>query len=178
MQDGLMQDQGKKKRVFEEFQDSDLSDDQNNKIQQLLTNDPNNTKGGETDQFGNKQGPGGEDNETMDPEKLAREEYMRKLMSFRRDELVLNEESDGDDDADSVDSERNNQKAVKDKNLQGVEDAYELVEKIEGKMVMIGNVIRGMDKRMSYNLRLMGSIIMPTPEQSQQLEQDMKNAED
>lgn len=50
--------------------------------------------------------------------------------------------------------------------MQGVEDAYELVEKIEGKMVMIGNVIRGMDKRMSYNLRLMGSIIMPTPEQN------------
>jgi len=43
----------------------------------------------------------------MDPEKLARDEYMRKLMSFRRDELVLNEESDGDDDADSVDSESN-----------------------------------------------------------------------
>ena len=103
----------------------------------------------------------------MDPEKLARDEYMRKLMSFRRDELVLNEESDGDDDADSVDSESNQQKAVKDKNLQGVEDAYELVEKIESKMVMIGNVIRGMDKRMSYNLRLMGSIIMPTPEQNE-----------
>jgi len=49
MQDGLMQDQGKKKKVFEDFQDSDLSDDQNFKIQQLLTNDPNNTKGGETD---------------------------------------------------------------------------------------------------------------------------------
>ena len=166
MQDGIMQDQGKKKKVFEDFQDSDLSDDQNFQIQQLLTNDPNNTKGGETDQFGNKQ-EGVVDNETMDPEKLARDEYMRKLMSVRRDELVLNEESDGDDDADSVDSESNQQKAVKDKNLQGVEDAYELVEKIEGKMVMIGNVIRGMDKRMSYNLRLMGSIIMPTPEQNE-----------
>ena len=82
-------------------------------------------------------------------------------MDFRRDELVLNEESDGDDDADSVDS-GSGDKVAKDKNIQGVEDAYELVEKIEDKMVMIGNVVRGMDKRMSYNLRLMGSIIMPS----------------
>ena len=92
----------------------------------------------------------------------AREAYDRQLMDFRRDELVLNEESDGDDDCDSVDSDCN--KAPKDKNIQGVEDAYDLVEKIEDKMIMIGNVVRGMDKRMSYNLRLMGSIIMPSQE--------------
>ena len=98
-----------------------------------------------------------------DPEAKAREDYNRKLMDFRRDELVLNEESDGDDDCDSVDSDCHNQ-APKDKNIQGVEDAYDLVEKIEDKMIMIGNVVRGMDKRMSYNLRLMGSIIMPSQE--------------
>lgn len=40
---------------------------------------------------------------------------------------------------------------------------------------MIGNVLRGMDKRMSYNLRLMGSIIMPSQEeQRHQLNQQLK----
>ena len=33
-----------------------------------------------------------------DADAKRREEYNRKLMDFRRDELVLNEESDGDDD--------------------------------------------------------------------------------
>ena len=79
--------------------------------------------------------------EQEDTEAKRREEYNRKLMDFRRDELVLNEESDGDDDGDSVDSDCHNQ-APKDKNIQGVEDAYDLVEKIEDKMIMIGNVFR------------------------------------
>jgi hypothetical protein len=91
-----------------------------------------------------------------DADAKRREEYNRKLMDFRRDELVLNEESDGDDDGSESEGH-----APKDKNIQGVEDAYDLVEKIEDKMIMIGNVVRGMDKRMSYNLRLMGSLIMP-----------------
>jgi hypothetical protein len=114
--------------------------------------------------------PGDHDdiNKEEDPEAAAREEYNRKLMDFRRDELVLNEESDGDEDCDSVDSE-NKEEGPKDKNIQGVEDAYELVEKIEDKMIMIGNVVRGMDKRMSYNLRLMGSVIMPSEDQMSSL---------
>lgn len=77
-------------------------------------------------------------------------------MDFRRDELVLNEEKDGDEEGSDSDDQ-----SPKDKNIQGVEDAYDLVEKIEDKMLLIGNVVRGMDKRMSYNLRLMGSLIMP-----------------
>ena len=60
---------------------------------------------------------------------------------------------------------RTDPKAPKDKNIQGVDDAHDLVEKIEDKMITIANVVRGMDKRMSYNLRLMGSIIMPSHEQ-------------
>ena len=91
-----------------------------------------------------------------DADAKRREEYNRKLMDFRRDELVLNEESDGDDDGSESEGH-----APQDKNIQGVEDAYDLDEKIEDKMIMIGNVVRGMDKRMSYNLRLMGSLIMP-----------------
>ena len=75
---------------------------------------------------------------------------------------MLNEESDGDEDCEDSDCI---DQAPKDKNIQGVEDAYDLVEKIEHKMIMIGNVVRGMDKLMSYNLRLMGSIIMPSQEE-------------
>ena len=61
-----------------------------------------------------------------DPEFEAKEEYMRKLMSFRKDELVLPESSE-----DEVDEKGNNTK----KNFNpGVEDAYELVETIDFKM--------------------------------------------
>lgn len=93
-----------------------------------------------------------------DPEIQAKEDYMRKLMSFRKDELILPEESDDEDvyDLDNPD------KKQKEKSITGVEDAYELVDKIEEKMNQIANVIRGMDKRMSYNLRLIGSVVMQT----------------
>lgn len=36
-----------------------------------------------------------------DPEADAKEEHMRKLMSFRKDELILPEESEDDDDHDA-----------------------------------------------------------------------------
>lgn len=75
-------------------------------------------------------------------------------MSFRKDELILPEESDEDDD------EGEGEVMQKEKPLPGVEDAYELVEGIEEKMLKISSVIKGMDKRMSYNLRLIGSIVM------------------
>ena len=83
---------------------------------------------------------------------------MRKLMSFRKDELILPEESEEDE---AIDLD-NPEKKQKEKSITGVEDAYELVDKIEEKMSQISNVIRGMDKRMSYNLRLIGSIVMQT----------------
>lgn len=40
----------------------------------------------------------------------------------------------------------------------GIEQAYELVEKADEKINNIGIVLRGIDKRMSYNLRLMASV--------------------
>jgi hypothetical protein len=88
-----------------------------------------------------------------DPEAQAKEEYMRKLMSFRKDELILPEESDDDEDQEDT--------VKKDKNIAGVEDAYDLVERVEDKMNKIATVIKGMDKRMSFNLRLIGSVIQP-----------------
>ena len=118
---------------------------------------------------GNANTDEGDDQE--DNEAKRREEYNRKLMDFRRDELVLNEEKDGDEEGSDSDDQ-----SPKDKNIQGVEDAYELVEKIEDKMLLIGNVVRGMDKRMSYNLRLMGSLIMPDNANQQHLNDN--NAED
>lgn len=149
----------RRRKVADDFQDSELSDDQHYRMTELLDN----VEGRNGDAFLTNPGDQDELSKEEDPEAKARDDYNRKLMDFRRDELVLNEESDGDDDCDSIDSDCNN-KAPKDKNIQGVEDAYDLVEKIEDKMIMIGNVVRGMDKRMSYNLRLMGSIIMPSQE--------------
>ena len=110
----------------------------------------------------------------IDPEAQAKEEYMRKLMSFRKDELILPEESDDDDDEDA------NKNKNKEKNVVGVEDAYDLVERVEDKMSKIAMVIKGMDKRMSYNLRLIGSVMQPelmgeqTP-QDQEVKSILKN---
>lgn len=82
---------------------------------------------------------------------------MKRLMCFRKDELILPEESDGC----STDEEEKNGDPEKKKKgqVEGIEAAYEFVEDVEGKMSKIGHVIRGMDKRMSYNLRLVGSVI-------------------
>ena len=79
---------------------------------------------------------------------------MRKLMSFRKDELILPEDSN-DEDSDEVAFVDK-----REKNIQGIEDAYELVDTIENQMTSISQVIKGMDKRMSYNLRLIGSVVI------------------
>ena len=42
-----------------------------------------------------------------------------------------------------------------------MEDAYDVVERVENKMNKISMVINGMDKRMTYNLRLIGSVVQP-----------------
>lgn len=75
-------------------------------------------------------------------------------MSFRKDELILPEDSDDE----NTETPMENIKQKKD--VPGVEDAFELVDYIEDKMVKMSQVIKGMDKRMSYNLRLIGSAVM------------------
>ena len=87
---------------------------------------------------------------------------MRKLMSFRKDELILPEESD-----EGADEYEETQEKKKVKDIAGVEEAYEFVERIEKKMNNISSVIRGMDKRMSYNLRLIGSCVAKEERESQ-----------
>jgi len=44
-----------------------------------------------------------------------------------------------------------------------------MVEKIDHKMIKIMNTIRGMDKRMSYNVRLLGTVITPTEKEAVEL---------
>lgn len=71
-------------------------------------------------------------NSRDDPERIAREEYMRRLMSFRKDELIPNEEvssssNEGEDDDDDG-PDRSKQEST------GVENAMEIVERIDNKM--------------------------------------------
>lgn len=85
---------------------------------------------------------------------LLKEEYMAKLMDFRKDEMEvppLNVEEGEFNFAMTGTGEEK---------LFGIEDCNELADKIEERMRLIANVIRGIDKRMSYNLRLFGSVIM------------------
>ena len=67
----------------------------------------------------------------------------------------------------------------KKKEVAGIEAAYEFVEDVENKMSKIGDVIRGMDKRMSYNLRLVGSVIASDFKELDQMkkEDEAQNAE-
>lgn len=99
---------------------------------------------------------------------------MKKLMNFHKEEVQLNEESGSDDGSDD-DSDNKNQKVRQRGSMAEIEEAYGIVEKIEKKMTLIAHVVRGIDKRMSYNMRLLGSIIMPTAEESGgQLEDEMR----
>ena len=86
-----------------------------------------------------------------DPEQKARDDYMKSLQKFRKDELVLQEESD--DDLGASDDHSNN------KEQNSVEEAYNLVESIDNRMNRINQAIRGIDKRISYNYRLIGSVV-------------------
>ena len=87
-------------------------------------------------------------------------------MSFRKDELILPEDSN-DEDSDTVPYVDNR---IKD--IAGIEDAYELVDTIENQMSNISNVIKGMDKRMSYNLRLIGSVVIQNETKNGQNDQN------
>ena len=86
-----------------------------------------------------------------DPEQKARDDYMKSLQKFRKDELVLQEESD--DDIGASEDPSNN------KEQNSVEEAYNLVESIDNRMNRINQAIRGIDKRISYNYRLIGSVV-------------------
>ena len=87
---------------------------------------------------------------------------MRELLDFQKDELVLPDESDENKDEgsdSSVDCDFQ-QKTF------SVEEAQQIVSQLDKGINNITNVIRGMDKKMSYNLRLVGGLI-----------QEMENSE-
>ena len=79
---------------------------------------------------------------------------MKELMNFRKDEIILKQEKV----LDACGSSDEDGKATKSKSYD-VDDAYEVVESIDNKMTQIANVLRGVDKRMSYNLRLISTVM-------------------
>ena len=88
-----------------------------------------------------------------DQAKIEREKYMMRLMNFRKDETMPNldgssEEGSGDDEEDPAEEAGNE-----------LDNAIRLVDSIDEKMAVIGNVVKGIDKRMSYNLRLISNVV-------------------
>ena len=96
-----------------------------------------------------------EKEEKEDPERVARENYMRRLMNFRKDETAPNEDAseDSDDGSGSDDDDDD-----KHKSGNNIEHTIDLVDRIDDKMGLISQTVRGIDKRMSYNLRLISSV--------------------
>ena len=76
------------------------------------------------------------------------------------DEKIPFEDSDETIDSSEEDEDQEQQQTAKD--IQTVDECTERASRIEDKLSMISNVFRGLDKRMSYNLRLMGSVAWPT----------------
>ena len=81
------------------------------------------------------------------------ERLMREMMSFRKDELQIE-----DDSQDSEDSQDDRVKMI------GIEEAGEMVEEVESEIMNYSDAIKEMDKKMSYNLRLITSMIYNQPE--------------
>ena len=92
-------------------------------------------------------------------------------MKFRKDEYVLQEEPDQIlyEDCDEIAQKKLQQNQI------GPEQAYELIEKAEFKISNIVKTLNGIDKRMSYNSRLIGAVLVaPKPDQNK----DFINIED
>ena len=78
-------------------------------------------------------------------------------MNFRKDELIPNEEASSS--SDGGDNDDDHEDRGKQDEATGVENALDIVERIDNKMQLISQVVRGIDKRMSYNLRLISSVL-------------------
>lgn len=81
-EDGKASGQQKRRKAADDFEDSELSDDQHYRMTELLDN----VEGRNGDAFLTAPGDQDELGKEEDPEAKAREDYMRKLMDFRRDE--------------------------------------------------------------------------------------------
>jgi hypothetical protein len=85
-------------------------------------------------------------------------------LNFRLDEIAIEEDDDsssdgceGDDINGSI-TQSSSSSSQKKSSKNTVEDAFSLVHTVEKKMGEISNVLSSMDKRMAYNLRLIGSV--------------------
>lgn len=84
-------------------------------------------------------------------------------MDFRKDELYVeldNSDSNSYEDCAEIKEKKKEQSTWE--NV-GIEQAYELVENAENKLNDIGIVLRGIDKRISFNHRLMASVTATMP---------------
>lgn len=89
----------------------------------------------------------------FDTEAEYQKDYIKQLMHFRKDELVLPDSSDEENDKD-IDLK-------KPKKIRGIEDAYEIVDTLETQLRNISQCVDGIDKRMGHNLRMIGKTIVP-----------------
>jgi hypothetical protein len=79
---------------------------------------------------------------------------MRKLLDFDQDELILQDDTSGDEDEEEDDEGDNFKKTTV-----TVADATELVKSIEDSVCSLSDVIKGMDKRMKYNIKQFGDLM-------------------
>lgn len=87
-----------------------------------------------------------------------REENSKKMTDFRYDELNFPENSDDEVDQTKFSPEMQQTQDLPE--LPDMDDIEELTNEVEDKMKRVSNTIRGIDKRMSLNLRLISGIVM------------------
>lgn len=77
-------------------------------------------------------------------------------MNFRKDELISKEEESDDEDTKNPDlsSERYSR-------AQAIEGVYDILENLGDDLKHFQNTMIGVDKRLSYNLRLLESVTSP-----------------
>lgn len=90
------------------------------------------------------------------------EKEIAALLNFRKDEMIFH--SSTSEDLNDSDKELSDEDTVLDeehhiKHVDNTEEASEMVSEIEGRVDKMQDAIANMDKRMSYNIRLLGSIM-------------------
>lgn len=87
-----------------------------------------------------------------------RDENSKKMTDFRFDELNFPENSDDEVDITNASPVAQNGENLPD--IPDIDDIEELTNEIEDKMNRVAGTIRGIDKRMSLNLRILSGITM------------------
>jgi hypothetical protein len=79
---------------------------------------------------------------------------MKNLLDFDQDELILPDDTSGDEDEEEDDGGDNFKKTTV-----TVADATELVKSIEDSIGSLSEVIKGVDKRMKFNIKQFGDLM-------------------